>query len=74
MQCFDKASFETNGLELLASLYEIRSVDKCIQTQKTCNFCISKVLSALTDDIPEEIRYVLLDSVESVVTALSSNN
>ena len=74
MQYFDEFNFENKGLELLASLYELRAVDNSIQTQRTCNFCILKVHNALMDDIPEDIRYTLLDSVENVVIALTNNN
>ena len=74
MTHYDEFNFENQGLELLASLYSIRSENECVQTQRTCNFCITKVLNALTDDIPHEIAHTLLDSVEEVVNALLNNN
>ena len=70
MPHYDEFSFESQGLDLLSSLYAIRAVDKCIQTQRTCNFCIMKVLNALTDDLPREIAQSLMNSVEEVVNAL----
>lgn len=69
----DDFSKESHGLELLATIYAIRSQDKCIQTQRTCNFCITKVLNALTDDIPYEISMSILEDVESIMCALSED-
>ena len=69
MPHYDEFNFESKGLELLASLYAIRAMDKCIQTQRTCNFCLTKVLNALTDDIPREIAQSLLDNVQEIVNA-----
>ena len=70
MLAFDELRMETKALELLASLFSLRSSDKSLQSVKTCNFCISKVHSAIYDDIPDEMRIVLLDNVEAIVNAM----
>ena len=70
MLAFDALRMETKALELLASLFSLRSSDKSLQSVKTCNFCISKVHSAIYDDIPDEMRIVLLDNVEAIVNAM----
>ena len=73
MTNLDNLTFESECLEALASLYAIRSIDKCIQAQRTCNFCIMKILNALTDDIPDEIRLMLLNNVKEVICAMMSD-
>lgn len=70
MLAFDELRMETKALELLASLFSLRSSEKSLQSVKTCNFCISKVHSAIYDDIPDEMRIALLDNVEAIVNAM----
>ena len=67
----EELSVDMQGLELLASLYTIRSENNSFEIQRTCNFCISKVLNALTDDISGEISQCILDSVSEIVDALN---
>ena len=66
-------TFEADCLDALSSLYAIRSIDCSIQGQRTCNFCIMKILNALTDDIPDEIRLMLLNNVKEVISAMMSD-
>ena len=70
MTHYEEFNFEMEGLSLLASLYTLRAIDNCIQTQRTCNFCITKILNTLTDDIPHELAAVTLSSIKEVVNAI----